>query len=1078
MQRKSLWLDCDPGQNERLNLLGVSTVAGNQTIDKTTRNALQILELSGLQHIVEVYKGQGSALLLPPQTCPEIHGTSGMDCTFILPPVVKAACPQKAVLKLAEVLENAPEPITIVCTGPLTNIALLISLYPELKPKIEQLVLMGGSVGVGNIQPAAEYNILIDPESARIVFESGLNKIVMVPLEVTHTALSTSSVLNRISDMKSNFSMLMVDFLTFFGKTYLSVFGMPDPPVHDPTAVAYLISPEIFTTKLMRVDIETQSKYCNGRTVCDIYNMSPLPKNVHVALSMDVEEFWNLMVSALERSNQQSSLNSVHETKRMTGSSVVSGGGPTDENITIFLVQLCIVVTLSRVLAWLFRYIKQPAVIAEVVAGIILGPSALGRIDGYVHYIFPPTTHNPACTYPANGGKVVDRDSTSDLNLQHALAAYGPIDVLSVFANFGLILFMFIIGLELDTSVMKRNLKEGLAISISAMVLPFGFGSAIAYAIWTTIGTPTNPNVQFSTFLVFVSVAMSITAFPVLARILSETRLMDTKIGNLALAAAALNDVIAWILLAVVVGIANAQSSLGALYTLLILVGFVAVMILIVRPLLTALAKSRYMVSETGELTLDVVAAFLIGIFVCAWFTQIIGVDVIFGGFVMGVAVPRVNHLPERFLKSIEDIVVVLLLPLYFTNSGLKTNIGTLSEARSWGIVALVITAACCGKIWAGLFSARFAAKATWRESWTIGFLMNTKGLVELIVLNVGLQAGVLNTEVFTVFVLMALITTFITSPAVHFIYLRKRKQRETEGDGYKGLMSIRDVSVIPWVTDVLPSLLARDKIDLRLFILKEISDRPSTYMVTEFSQMLASLGVKRRGENTANKALATRAGENCKISGKILASARLSHDLLQKCIHKTQDIVITEIKIAPHALSLTRPRSETNKVNLIKSSSIADHLINHYDQGLGIFIHKTDIKNTCTKVLFVYEGRSCETLSLDFVTNLVNNNTDISVLCLASNDSMLKMPEREGCTTLLVDSPTESFTAHEEHCDLIIMGGDRSSNLSFRSAALRDSPTPILMLFPPVVGEMDSRRSFQLNEFDMQEVQPPSLNV
>eukprot|EP01117_Protostelium_nocturnum_P019748 TRINITY_DN863_c0_g1_i1.p1 TRINITY_DN863_c0_g1~~TRINITY_DN863_c0_g1_i1.p1 ORF type:complete len:544 (-),score=167.94 TRINITY_DN863_c0_g1_i1:67-1698(-) len=530
----------------------------------------------------------------------------------------------------------------------------------------------------------------------------------------------------------------------------------------------------------------------------------------------------------------------------MTGSNMIVGGNPLDSNIQLFLIQLIIVVAFSRILARLFRYLKQPAVIAEVVAGILLGPSAFGRIPGFVKYIFPPTTTNLLCAYPAVAVGAIPQKASF-------LPPYGPIDVLSVFANFGLILFMFIIGLELDIDIMKKNLKEGVIISVSCMALPFALGSAVSVLIWNTVGTPPSENVKFSTFLIFISVAMSITAFPVLARILSETRLMDSRVGNLALSAAALNDVLAWILLAVVVAIANAQSSLSALYTFIVLFAYIAFMLVVIRPALMALAKSGFLNSQNGDLSLDVVAVFLLGIFACAWFTQAIGVDVIFGGFVMGVTVPRINRLPERFMKSIEDIVVTLLLPLYFTNSGLKTNIGSLQNGVSWGIVVLVITVACIGKIVAGIFSAKLSAKTTWRESTAIGFLMNCKGLVELIVLNVGLQAGVLNTEVFTIFVLMALVTTFITSPVIHFIYLRKRKQnppgtkKENEPD-FRAMMVVRDTSLIPWVTQALPSLLLSNS-NIKAFVVKEISDRPSTYMYTEFHQMLDSFRlIRERG--------------------------------------------------------------------------------------------------------------------------------------------------------------------------------------------------------------------------------------
>ncbi|PRP86587.1 hypothetical protein PROFUN_05225 [Planoprotostelium fungivorum] len=748
-------------------------------------------------------------------------------------------------------------------------------------------------------------------------------------------------------------------------------------------------------------------------------------------------------------------------TWKMTGSSIVAGGMPNDQNITIFLIQLVIVVALSRTLAWLFGFLKQPSVIAEVVAGILLGPSAFGessmskrsltiegRIDGYVTNIFPPTKSNSSvCGYIPRNGKNI-------------LAPYGPIDVLSVFANFGLILFMFLIGLELDTSIMKRNLKQGLSISLAGIALPFAFGAAIAYPIFTTVGTPPNPNVQFSTFLVFVCVAMSITAFPVLARILSETGLMETRIGNLALSAAAVDDVIAWILLAVVVGIANASTPLAALYTFLLLISFVAFMILIVKPVLAALAKSRYLLTDSGELSLNVLAIFLLGIFICAWWTQVIGVDVIFGGFVMGIATPRSNRLPERFMKSIEDVVVVLLLPLYFANSGLKTNIGSLSHGTSWGIVALVITAACCGKIWAAVFTAKLVAKTTWKESWTIGFLMNTKGLVELIVLNVGLSSGILNTETFTIFVLMALITTFITTPVVHFLYLRDRKKkRRNLNENYMTSIAVRNVSVVAWATEVLPKILGREKMTMKIFVLKEINDRPSTYMSNEFVNLLESLRLKKRDEKTN---LITKVAEKHEINAKILATARINADLTEKWKHRNYDVVFTEIHID------TKSTDESDL--LVQSSSLADHMIHHYTRPLGIIIHGSDVKIPCRSILFLYEGTPAEEFALDFVKNLAGSGSDIRLTCIVKTGVDFKLPEREGDEIITVDHPFGNHASREEDTDLIVFGGDRQSSGNFRTAVRNCRGCPYLVLFPSGSSAEDNSGVFSVKKSELED--------
>ncbi|KAL0477543.1 inosine-uridine-preferring nucleoside hydrolase [Acrasis kona] len=315
---KYVFLDCDPGHDDAmaiilaghhpdLHLLGVSTACGNQTVDKTTINALKILSVSGLEH-VEVVKGQAAPLMRPPKPCPEIHGTSGLDGTTFPVLTKKPIQGKKAIVYMNEVISQQTEPVHLICTGQLTNAALLLTVYPEIKEKLAQIVFMGGGVGVGNTSPAAEFNIECDPEAAKIVLESGV-QIVMVPLEVTHTALCTPTIIERLHSLNTSFSSLIVDLLMFFQDAYKKVFRFQHPPLHDPCAVLYVARPDLFKTELMRVDIDTESRLCAGRTVCDIYHMSTLVKNVHVALHMNVDEFWNQMIQAVQKADTLSSMN-------------------------------------------------------------------------------------------------------------------------------------------------------------------------------------------------------------------------------------------------------------------------------------------------------------------------------------------------------------------------------------------------------------------------------------------------------------------------------------------------------------------------------------------------------------------------------------------------------------------------------------------------------------------------------------------------------------------------------------------------------------------------------------------------
>jgi len=327
----SVWLDCDPGHDDaiaiilaghspRLRLVGISTVAGNQSVDKTTKNALKVLSIAGLLHI-PVVMGQDRPLLRKPVHSPEIHGVTGLDGP-IFPPLAISPVTEKAVAFMYQTFRSfadrgADSRVTLVITGPMTNIALLLTVYPEVKPLIKQIVFLGGARGIGNTGSVAEFNIQVDPEAAHIVLESGL-PITMVPLEVSHTALVTPAVVNRIIAIHppsaaalapSAFAELVVELLQFFANTYRVFFGFEYPPLHDPCAVAYVINPELFKTVQMRVDVELSSHLSYGQTVCDSYHFSKLPKNVNLALSMDVSAFWDLVVEALTRANAVSSLN-------------------------------------------------------------------------------------------------------------------------------------------------------------------------------------------------------------------------------------------------------------------------------------------------------------------------------------------------------------------------------------------------------------------------------------------------------------------------------------------------------------------------------------------------------------------------------------------------------------------------------------------------------------------------------------------------------------------------------------------------------------------------------------------------
>ena len=300
-------LDCDPGHDDAIalllaahhpdiELLAVTTVAGNQALEKTTRNALKVCSLANIRS-VPVARGMDRPLLRPPRYAADIHGETGLDGPTIPEPDIELV-PQHGVDLLIDLLMHSNNDITLVCTGPLTNLAMAMRREPAIVPKIQAISLMGGAIGVGNTTPAAEFNIWFDPEAASIVFNCG-RPITMAPLEVTHQALATGAVLQRLRSSGRRVASFAADLLAFFADTYLRVFGFTDPPVHDPCAVAAVVAPDIMQARLMYVAIETVGEWTAGRTVCDVYGKLSQEETARVGYALDVPRFWDMLISTL-----------------------------------------------------------------------------------------------------------------------------------------------------------------------------------------------------------------------------------------------------------------------------------------------------------------------------------------------------------------------------------------------------------------------------------------------------------------------------------------------------------------------------------------------------------------------------------------------------------------------------------------------------------------------------------------------------------------------------------------------------------------------------------------------------------
>jgi purine nucleosidase/pyrimidine-specific ribonucleoside hydrolase len=302
-------LDCDPGHddmvaillaaaNPRIDLLAITTVAGNGTLERTTHNARAVCSMAGIRD-VPIAAGAPGPLVGTLRTAPHVHGESGLEGAELADPDVPLAA-EHAVELMARLLREAPERVTLVPTGPLTNVALLLRTHPHLVERVREIVLMGGSAHVGNVQPLAEFNIFVDPEAADVVFSSGL-PVTMCGLNVTHQALATDAVLERLHGLGTPLAETVVRLLSYFRDRYRDLWGLPAPPVHDPVAVARVIDPELVRCVDANVAVELHGTHTRGATVCDRTGVTGRAPNAKVGMELDAAGFWELVVAAVEQ---------------------------------------------------------------------------------------------------------------------------------------------------------------------------------------------------------------------------------------------------------------------------------------------------------------------------------------------------------------------------------------------------------------------------------------------------------------------------------------------------------------------------------------------------------------------------------------------------------------------------------------------------------------------------------------------------------------------------------------------------------------------------------------------------------
>jgi Kef-type K+ transport system membrane component KefB len=411
--------------------------------------------------------------------------------------------------------------------------------------------------------------------------------------------------------------------------------------------------------------------------------------------------------------------------------------------LAILLAQIITIIVVARFFGWVFRKIGQPSVIGEIIAGIVLGPSLLGLY-------FPEFS---LALFP--------------------IASLGNLQFLS---QIGLILFMFVIGMELDLKVLQNRAKDAIVISHASIVIPFALGIGLAYFVYFKFAPE---GIAFLPFALFMGIAMSITAFPVLARIVQERGIHKTKLGAIVITCAAADDITAWCILAAVIAIVKAGTFVSSLYIIGMAFAYVLVMLFVVKPFLKKIGE---LYSNKDSLNKPVVAIFFLILIISSYLTEIIGIHALFGAFMTGVIMPDITKFRNLFIEKVEDVSLILLLPLFFVFTGLRTEIGLLNDPYLLRVTGFIILVAVIGKFFGSALAAKFVGQ-NWRDSLTIGALMNTRGLMELIVLNIGLDLKVLTPEVFTMMVIMALFTTFMTGPTLNIINYFFKTEDESDLD-------------------------------------------------------------------------------------------------------------------------------------------------------------------------------------------------------------------------------------------------------------------------------------------------------
>jgi Kef-type K+ transport system membrane component KefB len=657
------------------------------------------------------------------------------------------------------------------------------------------------------------------------------------------------------------------------------------------------------------------------------------------------------------------------------------------DTIVLVLLQVVLIIGLSRLVGLGFRRLKQPLVIGEILAGMMLGPSLFGWVA------------------PELAAQLFPADS---------------IAFLSILKDLGLIFFMFLIGLELDPKYLKGNLKTAVLVSYVSILVPFSLGLLLAVYLFPLLSST---GVAFTAFALFLGAALSITAFPLLARILTEHNLQNTPLGTLALTCAAVDDVTTWGLLALAIAVTRTNSIASVLPVIVRSLIYIAFVILAVRPLLGQIAKYYNHAAKLGQSILALIYCIVL---VSAVMTELIGIHLIFGAFLVGAMMPKETMLRQALAEKTEDFVLIVLLPIVFAYSGLKTQIGLLNSWPLWGLCGLVILVAISGK-YLGTYGAARVSGIEHRNASALGWLMNTRGLTALIVLNIGLSLGVITPLLFTMLVMMALVTTTMTSPLLEWTYPKQLIQPSglfAAADGYRILVPVAHPGTQTGLIKLATEIVAPDSPD-RVY--------PLSLVQLEDNYLFESMPLEVDRQLQQRRQELASLSQGWLPANQILPIVEVSQDVAHTTIELTQREKIDLVVLGWHRPVFSSNRLGGRVGQILKSAS-AD---------VAVYIDRVDRPEhsaTLERLLLLYDTNQHTELGLKIALRLLAHRPSRELSILRLQDGELAdnfeqildqldpaVRDRIAIPIVQAEDPIAAVLSAAGTADLVIAGGHRS---------------------------------------------------